>query len=148
MLPGLKIKPMKAKFFVGALLIDQTIKYGMLHFLSVPRSGENTPFFSLGIYRNYGISFSLFASVPRIGLWVGLIGCLCLVGAYLRFKALRTTPGMELLLAGAVGNTLDRIFRGYVVDWLYIGVHVNAADIFLCVGGILLFIRLTGMSPR
>lgn len=137
---------MRMKFFAAALFVDQAIKCGMLYFLTNPEGKPSL--FSFGIHRNYGLSFSLFASVPYIGVWAGLIGCLCLIGACLRFRALRMSPGMGLLLAGAVGNTIDRVFRGYVVDWLYVGVHINAADVFLCIGGLLLLVRLAGVSPR
>lgn len=47
-----------------------------------------------------------------------------------------------LLLAGGVGNLIDRIFRDYVVDFIYVSaIHFpvfNAADCFVCIGAALL----------
>jgi signal peptidase II len=48
--------------------------------------------------------------------------------------------GLGLVLAGAIGNTLDRVRRGYVVDFIH--VHhwpiFNVADILVVVGALLL----------
>ena len=53
---------------------------------------------------------------------------------------------LYLLFGGAVGNFLDRIFRGYVVDLFYVKwidfPVFNVADIFVCVGAALLFIYI------
>ncbi len=50
--------------------------------------------------------------------------------------------GLSFLAAGALGNTVDRIFRGYVVDFFdfrLINFPVfNVADIFVCVGAVVL----------
>lgn len=56
-----------------------------------------------------------------------------------------------LVSAGAVGNGLDRLLRGYVVDFLYLH-HwpvFNVADIYITAGGILLLIasRHTRAKP-
>jgi signal peptidase II len=53
-----------------------------------------------------------------------------------------------LILGGAFGNLYDRLFRGYVVDFvdLYIGhwhwYFFNVADVYICFGAILLFIDI------
>ena len=48
--------------------------------------------------------------------------------------------GLALLLCGALGNLLDRLFRGYVVDFIH--VHhwpvFNVADVCICAGAALL----------
>ncbi len=46
-----------------------------------------------------------------------------------------------LIMAGAAGNMIDRIFRGYVVDFLYFSLIdfpvFNLADCFVCIGVVL-----------
>ncbi len=50
--------------------------------------------------------------------------------------------GLSFLAAGALGNTVDRVFRGYVIDFFdfrLIDFPVfNVADIFVCVGAVVL----------
>jgi len=60
------------------------------------------------------------------------LGIVCL-----RTKAARSMAGIVFLFAGALGNLTDRLLYGYVIDWIYVGGHINLADIWLCVGGLL-----------
>lgn len=65
------------------------------------------------------------------------------------------TVALAMLLAGALGNFIDRAWHGYVVDFLHV-VHwpvFNVADIYLTVGGLVLllfggaFARVRGAEP-
>ena len=57
---------------------------------------------------------------------------------------------MVLVLAGAVGNMLDRVFRGYVVDFFEFTFFswpvFNVADIAICIG-VGLFVLSTLLRP-
>ena len=57
-----------------------------------------------------------------------------------------TVLGMELVLSGAIGNIIDRLFRGYVVDFFEFTFFewpvFNVADIYVVVGVILLALML------
>ena len=74
---------------------------------------------------------------------VQLVGGLTFLALCLR----RRLPAMArlallLLAGGAFGNGLDRLFRGYVVDFIHL-THwpvFNVADIYITAGGILLFL--------
>ena len=50
------------------------------------------------------------------------------------------------MVAGAVGNTIDRIFDGFVTDFLYFELInfpiFNVADIFVTVGGVILIVYI------
>ena len=70
-------------------------------------------------------SAGLIASI----LGIVIFGCLCL-----KNLSLRSGVGALFLWAGAIGNLTDRLLYGYVIDWLYIGVYINLADIWLCAG--------------
>ena len=108
-----------------------------------------TPFFTLVDIRNSGAAFSLFASEPG---WqrVLFIVVASIASAILLFllhrargKPLMATA-LSLILGGALGNLLDRIRLGEVVDFLYF--HwgslgwpaFNAADSAITVGAALL----------
>ncbi len=72
----------------------------------------------------------------------GLVALVGMVVAWVRTRA-RSVPsdvGFALLLAGAVGNVLDRVVRGYVVDFVHL-THwpvFNVADVLIVVGALLL----------
>jgi signal peptidase II len=120
---------------IAAWALDRATKYWARSSLVPSRKGGQF-FLSLGLHFNPGISFSLLKNHARLSLTmtlvtVGLLGFLCI-----RSKTLRSMPGMAFLWAGALGNLTDRLWYGYVVDWIYIFVgYINLADVWLCVGG-------------
>ena len=126
---------MKKKYavvFFLVLALDQSLKFYFI------RNEEP--------YYNSGMAFSLFSSYPRLAFWFNALG---FAGLGVLFLLVKNVPPkillpMTLMLAGAAGNLLDRWLRGAVTDWLWIGfTHVNAADMFLAIGFLLLFCNLT-----
>ena len=117
-------------------------------------------FFYLTHVRNPGAAFGLFAeSAPwiRVGLFIGvtLIAIAMIFGFQRklapgdRFSAL----SLGLILGGAVGNLVDRVFRGEVVDFLHFRLwggyqwpDFNLADTFIVVGVALLVIELLAVE--
>ncbi|HKA14768.1 MAG TPA: signal peptidase II [Myxococcota bacterium] len=113
-------------------------------------------FFYLTHVRNPGAAFGLFADGdPRTRLFVFLAVSIAAVLIILSFFR-QLAPGdrlsalaLGLILGGAVGNLLDRIFRGEVVDFLhfklwrgYTWPDFNLADSFIVVGVGLLILEL------
>ena len=54
---------------------------------------------------------------------------------------------LNFILAGAIGNLIDRLFLGYVRDFIYINLpfmpyYFNVADVFITVGAVLLLIEI------
>ena len=94
--------------------------------------------FAIHSTRNYGIAFSLFSNAGSLVV----IGTL-IVGALLFYFMTRVDPsdlimvfGGALITAGAIGNLVDRVKDGYVVDFLQFP-HFptfNVADIGITVG--------------
>ncbi len=120
--------------------------------------GEQLPvvdgFFDLTLTYNKGVAFGMFASleqVPRVIALAGAIGLALLVVAYLLVKEYRRDPIGQVFLAmivgGAIGNIIDRVRVGAVVDFLdlYYGSYhwpaFNIADSAICVGVLLLLFR-------
>ena len=87
--------------------------------------------YSPWLYFNKGVSFSLFESS---GLLLSLSGFLLLAILYSKFGEV---CGFYLMLAGSVGNLIDRLTYGYVIDWLFVGIYINLADIFICTGALI-----------
>jgi len=125
--------------FVVVLCVDVLTKAWAARFL--PLAGETAPsFFSLSLHHNYGLSFSLFSDHPTIALLISAAAFCCLAAACAKLRLHRRAPyTCALLCAGAIGNLLDRVFRGYVVDWIYFVKYINIADISLCLGCLLAF---------
>jgi signal peptidase II len=98
---------------------------------------------SLHYVENTDIAFNLLRWVPeaiRFPVLVasGAVAVAALIYLLLRSKHKTSVPVFALLFitAGAIGNYLDRIFRGYVVDFVYLK-HwpvFNVADVYVTVG--------------
>ena len=119
----------------------------MLAFLEPYQAVEWAPFLSCVLVFNTGISFGLFAGETALLRWV-LIGLALAVSALLtswlyKEKRLRVASALGLILGGAIGNVVDRIFRHAVVDFLDLhigGWHwpaFNLADSAITVGVVL-----------
>ena len=97
--------------------------------------------FNLTYVENTGVAFGLFQNMHMIIVPLNiLIVALC---AILMIKALKNNKSLfafslNLIISGAIGNIIDKICYGYVVDFLefaFIDFPVfNLADIFVCVG--------------
>ena len=96
---------------------------------------------------NQGISFGILSEF-NISFYLGIISFL--VSFYIFYLIKKSDKSSEknalsLILGGAIGNGIDRIKNGYVID--FIDVHVgelhwpafNFADSFITVGGVLYF---------
>lgn len=95
---------------------------------------------------NTDVAFNLLRTVPErvrgpLLLVLGGLGALALSSLLvLRPGRAMTRAALLLVLAGALGNTLDRLFRGYVVDFIHVP-HwpvFNVADVCVTVGAALL----------
>ncbi len=117
--------------------------------------------FDLTYVRNSGAAFGLFASVDSsikaIILNSVAVLVFIVVSAYaLRssHKSVRLQVGFSLILGGAVGNLLDRVRFGYVVDFLDFSVSghhwpaFNVADSAICIGVGLLFLDMLGSEEE
>lgn len=120
--------------FFAALTIDRMSKLWALASLLAGKA--DAKFFSFGLKFNKGVSFSLLEGTAWGGWAAGAIGVCILAFVTLHFKKLRGTPALPLLWAGALGNLADRFMYGYVIDWFYVGVYINFADVSLCLGAL------------
>ena len=101
--------------------------------------------FSLEYYRNPGIAFSF----PLTGIALKIITCILIFGIIWYYltqekhkKSLSIRIAYILVLAGALGNAWERLFRGYVTDMLsleYFAVF-NLADSYITLWALLLLL--------
>jgi signal peptidase II len=81
-----------------------------------------TPFFNLVLVWNTGVSFGMLAGAGGASPWIliGLGGAIAAVVAFWLARERRALPraALWLVLAGALGNVVDRVRFGAVVDFL------------------------------
>ena len=131
------------------LIADQLTKYVVSRTFALYESVEVTPFFNLVLVHNRGAAFSFLADA---GGWQrGFFICIALVASVwiawlIRKHATQTVfcLALALILGGALGNVIDRILFGAVVDFLDFhayGYHwpaFNVADAGISCGAALL----------
>jgi signal peptidase II len=93
---------------------------------------------------NRGIALGLFKNLSEQLLWTVMfvVVFLSLLPYIFKFSRLERTA-MGFILGGALGNLLDRIRFGYVLDFLnltFLPTIFNLADVFIIVGGALMIL--------
>lgn len=147
---------------LAIFIVDQLVKYlvtGPIGLVIEGQSIELLPFFNLTLVHNYGVSLGMLtaeSSAMRWGL-VAMTGAISLfVGIWLwrepnRFDVL----ALGFVLGGAIGNLLDRIRFGHVVDYadLHFGefrpfLVFNVADAAITIGVLILLARALLVRDR
>jgi signal peptidase II len=131
-----------------ALLIDQLSKITITKLFAYGESMTLTSFFNLVLVHNKGAAFSFLASETgwqrHVLTAVGIGAAVFILFLLKRHAGQRMFCwALALILGGALGNVLDRIMYGYVIDFL--DVHVggwhwpafNVADSAICIGAVL-----------
>ena len=144
------------------VIFDQLTKWLVRGRLTLHESLEVVPgFFSLTRVHNTGAAYGLLNDVdfPLKTLVMTLVGCaaiagLALWGATLEPQQQLARKGLAFVLGGAVGNLIDRIASGYVLDFvdLYSGNWhfwaFNVADAAITIGVTLMLLDFLGLRPR
>ncbi|WP_417685522.1 signal peptidase II [Roseibium sp.] len=128
------------------LVLDQASKLWLLHGFDLGANGpvDLLPVLDLVLVWNRGISYGLFQQDSELGRWVlalGTVGATIAlwvwsVRAETRFLAL----SLALVVGGAIGNGIDRLAYGAVVDFVYFHVGsfswyvFNLADVWIVAG--------------
>jgi signal peptidase II len=105
--------------------IDQLVKYWILEIVRLPEQGSIAlaPFFSLTFVGNVGVSMGMFQASSDFGRWllVAVTGAIAaIVAVWIAREQQRIeVVALGLVLGGALGNIIDRIRFGYVVDFLH-----------------------------
>ena len=109
------------------LAVDQASKYWVLNHTSLPDGDRISllPVFDLVLTWNMGISYGLFQQHEALGRWI-LIGLTAVATVLLATWLWRSRNrlvavlALGLIIGGALGNLIDRIVFGGVVDFLYL----------------------------
>lgn len=132
-----------AIFIVIAVLLDQAVKIAVEMYLPLEQAVPLLPV--LALYRTYnlGVAFSLLSGMER----EVIIGMRIIIVAFVLWLWRKTSKqrplahiGYALIIAGAIGNLIDGIVYGHVVDYVLFHTETwsfavfNLADSFITIG--------------
>lgn len=134
------------------VLVDQIAKSMILVSFTEPHlSIPVTSFFELVLAHNYGVSWGLFNSGSRANAFIfSTLGALIAIGLFIwmwRSRSRFISVALGLIIGGAIGNIIDRLRFGAVIDFLHFHWNnysfpvFNIADTAITFGAILIFIE-------
>lgn len=147
---------------LSAIILDQLTKYLIRVDIPLYSSVDVLPFFNLTHLRNTGVAFGMLQNLPEnfkypFYILVFVIALVVLISIIknTQEKNRSMIVGLSLILAGAVGNSIDRFRLGYVTDFL--NFHwfndpslnwppFNIADSCITIGAILVVV--TGLFKK
>ncbi len=156
------MRPKKYLMWLGLaaliVVLDWWTKHLASQHLELYRPVELTSWLNMTLAHNTGAAFSFLASAGGWQRWffsivAVVISVVLLIWLWRLPNRSRLLPtALSLVLGGAIGNLIDRVRFGYVVDFIdvhYAGYHwpaFNVADSAIVIGVILILIE--GFLPR
>ncbi len=134
------------------IIADQISKTVMVNWLDLYETLPVLPFFNLTMAHNTGAAFSFLAGAGGWQRWFFVVLAAVISAVLIIWmRRLAQTAKLEaislaLIIGGAIGNVLDRLIYGYVIDFIdvYAGSYhwpaFNVADSAICIGAVLLII--------
>ncbi|MBV53686.1 MAG: signal peptidase II [Coxiellaceae bacterium] len=138
---------------LGIVVADQLSKWWMMKVFTLGESKTLLPFLNLRLAYNHGAAFSILSGAGGWKLY--FLTAVSLFAVVIMLIWMRTlcrrdywaVIGFSLVIGGALGNLIDRLFLGYVID--FIDFHIgswhfatfNLADSAVSIGAVLLIIH-------
>ena len=143
--------------FLTLVILDQVTKALVINFFNLYDSVVLLPIVNLTFVVNYGFAFGLLNNPSLNQILVSLVILAIII--YFLYLLIKTQDKifqltLTLILAGALGNFIDRIFRGFVIDIIdiYIGKYhwpaFNIADSCITVGFVVLMINILFLNKK
>ena len=136
---------------------DQISKYLIVQTLTLGETINVLPFLDFYLIFNTGIAFSFFDEGGELGRWIlvflVLLVCLYLVNVLISEELRKyETLALLMILSGGLGNLIDRVVWGHVIDFIYFYYEnysfyiFNLADTFITIGVIIYILDLLAMK--
>ena len=143
--------------FITLVILDQVSKALVINFFNLYDSVVLLPIINLTFVVNYGFAFGLLNNPSLNQILVSLVILAIII--YFLYLLIKTQDKifqltLTLILAGALGNFIDRIFRGFVIDFIdiYIGKYhwpsFNIADSCITVAFVVLMINILFLNKK
>ncbi len=139
-----------SKWAIKLAILDQVTKWWFISYLQQQQGmiAKVNSFFEFVYVWNYGISFGAFTDQYQYSNNVFIV-INTLITAYLwslllKCKSVLSFMGYSLLIGGAIGNIIDRFYRGAVFDFIHVHYNeysfpvFNLADSFISIGVMLI----------
>ena len=106
---------------------------------------KNILIFTIEFVRNYGAAFNIFSGSRLFLSFVSVISTVIIsYFIFIKENIIINKYGLSYILAGSIGNGIDRILNGYVIDFIkirYIDFPVfNFADVFINIGVLIIIL--------
>ena len=136
---------------------DQISKYLIVQTLTLGETINVLPFLDFYLIFNTGIAFSFFDEGGELGRWIlvflVLLVCLYLVNVLISEELRKyETLALLMILSGGLGNLIDRVVWGHVIDFIHFYYEnysfyiFNLADTFITIGVIIFILDLLAMK--
>lgn len=138
------------RFSAVILLIDQIVKTLIINFMNY---GESVPvikdFFHINYVRNDGAAWNILSGNRYVLIMISILFLYASIKYFLLDENITKFEfvGYGLIIGGVLGNLVDRIVSGYVIDYLAFNIFgynfpvFNIADIALVIGTTLIIIN-------
>jgi len=129
------------------ILIDQLTKY-LMSYNKKFFINKDFLLFKLDFVKNYGAAFNIFSGSRIFLSLISIIFTILLIYLIYRKNTLNTFDlyAYSFILGGTIGNGIDRIYKGFVVDFINLNIInfpvFNIADISINIGFIFLLYRI------
>ncbi|OCG00512.1 signal peptidase II [Gilliamella apicola] len=129
-------------FAIIVFIVDIASKFFILNNFLLFESVNLLPFFSITYVRNIGAAFSILEGQRWMLALIAIIISGAIIYMLYRNPCLKKLENfsLALILGGALGNLFDRLYHGFVVDFLDVNFGdwhyptFNIADCAICVG--------------
>jgi signal peptidase II len=146
---------------LALMAVDQAAKFVVSRTVELYESRTVIPgFFNLTRIHNRGAIFGAFNQSNNTAVFIALTAASVLALGLVVFYFIKTPASdrlmkvsLSLILAGALGNLLDRFIRGYVIDFLDLHVgrahwpFFNVADSCITIGAVLMVLIFFRRKP-
>ena len=129
------------------VLIDQFTKYLMFYNKKL-FINKDFLLFKLDFVKNYGAAFNIFSGSRIFLSLISIIFSILLIYLILKKNNLNTLDlySYSFILGGTIGNGIDRILKGYVIDFINLNIInfpvFNIADISINIGFVFLLFNI------